>query len=91
MVSLTNRGQDDNLGVDVGRSSTMATAWVDQFFTSSRQARTGGIVRRSVANVERLDALDEIISEARRRGFHVLETGGQIVLLAHEGSVILHC
>jgi hypothetical protein len=69
----------------------MASAWVDQIFTSSRQARSGGVVRRSVADIARFDALDEIISEAQARGFHVIETGGQILLLAHEGSVILHC
>lgn len=69
----------------------MATAWVDQMFTSSRQVKSGGIVRRATSSVERFEALDEIIHEARKKGFHVIETGGQIVLLAHEGSVILHC
>lgn len=49
------------------------------------------MVRRSVADVARFDALEEIISAAQARGFHVIETGGQILLLAHEGSVILHC
>ena len=60
-------------------------------FTTSRQARSGEVVRRSVDDIERLGALDEIVREARRCGFHVIETGGQVVLLAHEGSVTLHC
>lgn len=41
--------------------------------------------------MERMDALDEIIAEARDRGFHVIETGGQIVLLAHTGQLVVHC
>jgi hypothetical protein len=51
----------------------------------------GGVARRSLHDVERLGALDEIMAEARNRGFHVIETGNQIVLLAHEGSVTVHC
>jgi hypothetical protein len=67
------------------------SAWVDQMFELSKQARAGGVVRRSVAVVERLGVLDEIIVRASREGMHVLETGGNIVLLAHEGTFKLHC
>jgi hypothetical protein len=48
-------------------------------------------VRRSTYDVERLGVLDEIIEQARERGFHVIETGGQVVLLAHQGSITVHC
>ena len=69
----------------------MSSAWVEQMFTASQQVNSGGVVRRATYDVERLDALDEIIEEARERGFHVLETGNQIVLLAHAGAVTIHC
>lgn len=67
------------------------SAWVDQMFEGSRQVLVGGVIRRSVADVERLGVLGEIIARARREGMHVLETGGNIVLLAHEGTFIVHC
>lgn len=70
---------------------SMASCWVNQMFTKSAQARLGGIVRRSSYDVERLDVLDEIVTEAQSRGFHVIESGGQIILLAHDGSLTLHC
>ncbi len=69
----------------------MANSWVNQMFSSSRAVRSGGIVRRAMYDVNRLGVLDEIIEEARDRGWHVIETGDQIVLLAHEGSLVLHC
>lgn len=67
------------------------SAWVDQMFEGSKQVRVGGIVRRSVADVERLGVLAEIIARASREGMHVLETGGNIVLLAHKGTFKVHC
>ncbi len=69
----------------------MTSAWVEQFFTSSKQVNSGGVARRSAYHVEQHGALEEIVWEARERGFHVIETGDQIVLLAHSGAVVLHC
>ncbi len=66
------------------------SAWVDQIFTAD-QARNGGVVRRSLANVERYASLRELVAEARRRRFHVIETGDQVVILCHEGSLAIHC
>ena len=65
-------------------------AWVDQVFRA-QQARYGGVVRRSRDDVEKFDSLPELVDEARRRRFHVIETGGQVVILCHEGEVVLHC
>ncbi len=67
------------------------SAAVDQMFRSSQQARAGGVVRRSARQVDRQRILQEIIQRARAQGFHVVETGGQIVLLCHEGELIIHC
>ncbi len=67
------------------------SAAVDQMFLSSQQARSGGVVRRSLHDVNRLGTLPEIIQRAHRKGFHVIETGGQLVLLCHEGELIIHC
>lgn len=67
------------------------SAFVDQMFKSSQQARSGGVVRRSEHHVSRKGALPEIVRRAREKRFHVIETGGQIVLLCHEGDLIIHC
>lgn len=49
------------------------------------------MIRRSVYDVERFDVLDEIIYRAKDEGWHVIETGGQLVVLCHEGSMVIHC
>jgi len=64
--------------------------WIDQIF-DAQQVGSGGVVRRSRDDVERYASLKELVEEARRRRFHVIETGGQVVVLCHEGDVVLHC
>jgi len=65
-------------------------AWVNQIFRAD-QANTGGVVRRARYNVDRYASLAELVAEAKRRNFHVVETGDQIVVLCHEGSLVIHC
>ncbi len=48
-------------------------------------------MRRSIYDVERFGALEEIIKIARERHFHVLETGDQVVILCNEGELRIHC
>lgn len=68
------------------------SAWVDQIFTVSMQANVGGVVRRARYSVdEHHGAMDEIIATARDRGFHVVETGDQVVVLCHQGDLTIHC
>lgn len=54
--------------------------WVAQIF-DARAARTGGLVRRSVADVERKIGLARLELEVRRRGFRLLAAGGQYVIV----------
>jgi len=63
---------------------------VDQIFRA-QQAGSFGIVRRSIADVHRYDALDEILARAQANGWHVVETGGQIVVLCHNGAMNVLC
>ena len=65
------------------------SAWVDQMFQA--QAASGGVVRRARADVDKLASLQEVIAEARARGFHVVETGDQVVVLCHPGQMVIHC
>lgn len=66
-------------------------AWIDRIF-EEKQAHTYGVVRRAVSNVERhRDGVGDLIREAKRRGFHVIETGEQLVILCNPGVLKIHC
>lgn len=54
--------------------------WLRQIF-SSRSAQTGGVVRRSVEDVERKIGRNALELEVRRRGYHMLEAGGQFIII----------
>lgn len=65
------------------------SAWIDQMFAA--QAANGGVVRRSRADVNKYASLAEAIAEAQAKGFHVIETGDQVVVLCHPGQLVIHC
>ena len=65
------------------------SAWIDQIFGA--QAANGGVVRRSIADVNKYASLAEVIAEAQAKGFHVIETGDQVVVLCHPGQLVVHC
>ena len=65
-------------------------AWTRQIF-DTRAAQTGGIVRRSVRSVEQEIGRDRLIAECRGRGFHLVECGGQFVIICNPGQVSVIC
>jgi hypothetical protein len=68
--------------------------WMRRIFDAD-QANNGGVVRRATRNVATFGAggggLAGLVEEARRRGFHVIETGDQVVILCHSGVLKVHC
>ncbi|WP_298432846.1 N-(5'-phosphoribosyl)anthranilate isomerase [uncultured Jannaschia sp.] len=70
--------------------ATTAAPWLAKLF-GSRSAQSGGVVRRSTAWVEREVGRAAFVAEVRRRGFHLLETGGQFVVICHRGSLRVVC
>ncbi len=66
------------------------SAWIDQIFNADAAAQ-GGVVRRKRDDVEKYASLGELVQEAKDRGFHVIETGGQVVIFCHEGEMVIHC
>lgn len=62
--------------------------WLRQLF-SAKAATSGGVVRRSRADVERKVGLKALELEVRRRAFHMLEAGDQIIIVCHPGSIRL--
>ena len=63
-----------------------AAPWVSQLF-SSQSARKGSVVRRSRRWVEREVGREEFEREVRRRGFHLIETGDQMIVVCHAGAI----
>ena len=62
-----------------------AERWLRQIF--SAHAAQGGVVRRSVAWVDREVGRDRFIAEVRRRGFHLISSGNQFIVVCHSGPV----
>lgn len=68
--------------------------WLLDIFNAD-QAHNGGVVRRATRNVATFGAsgggMAALVEEARRRGFHVIETGDQVVILCNGGVLKVHC
>jgi hypothetical protein len=63
-----------------------AQGWIDRVF-SAKVAENGGVVRRSVASVEREIGRAQFEDEIRRRRFHLLECGGQYIVICISGRL----
>jgi len=53
--------------------------WVDQVF-SAKSVQRGGVVRRSLRWVEAEVGREVFVAEVRRRGWHLVECNGQLVV-----------
>lgn len=62
-----------------------ADSWIDLIF--SARAAQGGVVRRSVAWVDREIGRDRFFAEVRARGFHLLAAGNQFVVICDSRPV----
>lgn len=60
--------------------------WVDQLF-SSKAARRGAVVRRSLAWVDREVGRDRFVWEVRRRNYHLIRTANQFIVICNSGPV----
>ena len=63
--------------------------WLDQMF-SAKAVQSGGVIRRSVATVEREIGRELLLEEVERRGFHLIECGGQMVVICNGGRIRIH-
>lgn len=63
-----------------------AKAWIDRVF-SAKVAASGGVVRRSVSSVDREIGRQLFEEEIRRRRFHLLECGGQFIVICNSGRL----
>ena len=60
--------------------------WIAQMF-STRAAQKGAVVRRSIAWVDREVGRDHFKAEVRRRGFHLIQTADQFIVVCHNGPI----
>ena len=63
-----------------------ANVWLRQLF-DAKSARTGGVVRRRLRDVEDIVGLDSFHDEVARRGYTAITDGHQVVVFCHAGGV----
>ena len=63
--------------------------WIHEIF-KAQAAKRGGVVRRKKSDVEKFSSMGELLTEVKRRGFHMIETGDQVVILCNKGALIIH-
>lgn len=68
----------------------IAQAWLDGIFAAKAVGK-GGIVRRAVRDVEREMGRGIFVREVRRRGFHLIECGGQFIVICNTGQMQIFC
>ena len=65
-----------------------ADQWLATIF-NAKSARSGGVVRRHRAWVDAEIGRDRFEQEVRRRGFHLIETGQQLIVICNSGNIRL--
>ena len=76
--------------MNLATQRTSPDGWIDSIF-AAKAARTGGVVRRSARWVEREIGRKRFESEVRVRGFHMIECGGQLVVICNAGGLKVIC
>lgn len=61
--------------------------WLNQIFAA--KAAEGGVVRRAIGWVDREIGRDRFCDEVRRRGFHLVMTENQFIVVCNRGPVRL--
>jgi hypothetical protein len=81
---------DSHISLQRQREAVEMNNWTKRMF-AAKQVKKGGIIRRKRANIDKWSSLDAVVKHAQKEGWHVLETGGQIVVLCHKGHLVVHC
>ena len=71
-------------------ASAEGYAWLDTMF-QAKSVLKGGIVRRAVHDVEREIGRAAFVSAVRRRRFHLIECGGQFIVICNPGQMQVIC
>ena len=63
--------------------------WIAQIF-AAKSVLNGGVVRRNRHWIDAEIGRERFAAEVRSRGFHLLETADQLIVVCHRGSVQMH-
>lgn len=69
---------------------TNPDGWIETVFAAQAVAK-GGVVRRARAWVAREIGLDRFEAEVRKRGFHMVECGGQLIVICNQNGLRVIC
>jgi hypothetical protein len=64
-----------------------ADVWIDRIFAA--KAAEGQVVRRNMDWVAREIGVARFMDEVRARGFHLIQTADQFVIVCHQGEIRL--
>jgi RNase P protein component len=63
----------------------MPNAFIKKIFRAAA-VRKGGIVRRSRVSVKRNASYRQLKAAVKKRGFHLLRSGGQYIVICNKGQ-----
>jgi hypothetical protein len=75
--------------MDITRTSD-PDGWISEIFAAKAVAK-GGVIRRDIRWIDREIGRDRFLAEVRARGFHLVETGGQWVVICNRGFFRVIC
>lgn len=64
-------------------------AWINQIF-DAKITQKYGLARRNKSDVEKYASSESLKTSVKARGWHLIETGDQYVILCNPGSIIIH-
>lgn len=64
--------------------------WLDLIFSAQAVAK-GGVVRRCIHWVDREVGRDRLEQEVRRRGFHLVQSGDQLLIICNQQGLRIIC
>ncbi len=63
-----------------------ADLWLHNIF-ATKQVQQGGVIRRKARDVERFCGMQAFVSEIHRRGFQVVQNGGQFIIFCNNEPI----
>lgn len=61
-------------------------AWLNDWFRA-KAVENGGVIRRNIDDVHKMASLELLKAEVKARGFHLIRSGGQYIVLCNGGEV----
>lgn len=72
------------------RTPNNPNKWLAQVF-KAKSVRKGDVIRRQMKTVNKIAGQGDLISEVKRRQFHLLESGSQYIVLCNDGCIKFVC